>query len=65
MYGQQPRIQQVCSLLTFGADVCAPHSSIKLRSGVRVQAPMSLDGPASGMGWARLVTDKFRALTSS
>ena len=41
MYGQQPRIQQVCALLTFGADVCTPHPSLELWFGVRVQAPMS------------------------
>ena len=41
MYGQQPRIQQVCALLTFGADVCTPRPSLESWFGVRVQAPMS------------------------
>jgi len=41
MYGQQPRIQQVCALLTFGTDVCTPQPSLESWCGVRVQAPMS------------------------
>ena len=41
MYGQQPRIQQGCALLTFGADFCTPHRSLEVWCGVRVQAPMS------------------------
>ena len=39
MCRQQPRIQQVCALLTFGADVCTPHPSVELW--FRVQDPMS------------------------
>ena len=41
MYGHQPRIQQVCALLTFGADIYTQRPSLELWSGLRVQAPMS------------------------
>ena len=40
MYRQEPRIQQACGLLTFGADVCTPHPLVELWFGVRVRAPM-------------------------